>query len=144
MTEPMEPFVRHLVYFAGGALTFKQAKAGSLLIGGGWPAAMDPTTHRPRVSAHSLRHNLRIAQRVVPRIGSAKVVRSWAGVDRNTPDLLPIIGAPSGWAEVLVGVFPHMGFTAGPLMGRTLAEMALGQRPGVDVAPFAPQRFAAL
>ena len=41
-TEPVAPTVHHLVYYAGGALTFKQAKAGTLLIGGGWSSDIDP------------------------------------------------------------------------------------------------------
>jgi glycine/D-amino acid oxidase-like deaminating enzyme len=141
VTEPLERFVHHLVYYAGGALTFKQAKAGSLLIGGGWPAAVDPISGSPRVSAESLRQNLRIAHRVVPRIGPVQVLRSWAGVVRNTPDLLPIIGRPSGSPDVIVGVYPHMGLTAGPLMGKVLARLTLGSDPGRDLAAFSPDRF---
>ena len=38
VTEPVAPLVRHLLYFAGDKLTLKQAKVGSLLVGGGWPA----------------------------------------------------------------------------------------------------------
>ena len=47
-TEPVEPLVEHLVYYAGAPLTLKQARAGSLLIGGGWPARTDPVTGYPR------------------------------------------------------------------------------------------------
>ena len=35
-TEPAPPLVDHLVYFAGGRLTLKQARRGTILIGGGW------------------------------------------------------------------------------------------------------------
>jgi hypothetical protein len=38
VTEPVAPLVKHLVYFAGEKLTLKQARNGSFLIGGGWPA----------------------------------------------------------------------------------------------------------
>jgi sarcosine oxidase, subunit beta len=46
-------------------------------------------------------------------------------------------GAPG----VVVGMVPQMGFTAGPLLGRTLADLALGKSPGRDLSPFAPDRF---
>ena len=62
VTEPIQRMVDHLVYFAGGALTFKQAKAGSLLIGGGWPANRDPESGRVSVSIDSLRRNLEVAR----------------------------------------------------------------------------------
>ncbi len=141
VTEPLERFVEHLVYYAGGALTFKQAKAGSLLIGGGWPADLDPTTGQVRVSLDSLRGNLGVAQRVVPGIGRALLLRSWAGVVRETPDLMPFIGPLDNRSDVIVGLFPHMGMTAGPLLGKTLAALALGENPERDLAPFSPDRF---
>ena len=40
------PLVRHLVYFATERLTLKQAKLGSLLIGGGWPSREDGSGRR--------------------------------------------------------------------------------------------------
>ena len=77
---------------------------------------------------------------MVPSIGSLALIRSWPGVGIATPDLAPIVGH-LGDERVLVGVYPHMGFTAGPLMGRVLAKLALGQDPEIDLAPFWPQRF---
>lgn len=141
VTEPVEPLVDHLVYFAGGALTFKQAKAGSLLIGGGWPAARDPATGWARVDPQSLRGNLRVAQKVAPAIGGVRVVRAWAGVARRTPDLMPIVGAVGGEPGIIVGMFPHMGLTAGPLLGKVLADLALGREVDRNLAPFSPDRF---
>jgi glycine/D-amino acid oxidase-like deaminating enzyme len=34
--------------------------------------------------------------------------------------------------------FPWMGFTAGPLVGRAIADLALGRRPSHDISAFAP------
>lgn len=140
-TEPVQPVIPHLVYYAGGRLTLKQARAGTLLIGGGWPAEIDPTTSHPTVSAHSMRSNLRVAARVVPWIGSVNVIRAWAGIGHATPDLLPIIAQSPIASGAFAGIFPHMGFTAGPLMGQVLAALALGLDPGRDLAPFAADRF---
>ncbi len=138
-TEPIAPMVRNLVYFAGGRLTFKQAKAGSLLIGGGWPSDIDRTTGYPRVNPHSLRSNMAVALHVVPSLAGVQLIRTWAGVGIATPDLAPIIGQLS--AHLFVGIFPHMGLTAGPLMGQILAQMATDVRPEINLAPFAVDRF---
>ena len=35
----------------------------------------------------------------------------------------------------------HQGFTLGPVSGRLLAELMMGETPVVDPAPFAPGRF---
>jgi sarcosine oxidase, subunit beta len=141
-TEPVEPLVEHLVYYAGAPLTLKQAHAGSLLIGGGWPARTDPVTGYPLVDLASLRSNLAVALHVAPRLGRALVLRSWAGIGNGTPDERPLIGRLPGVPRVLVGLFPYMGLTAGPLMGRVLADLVLGRDPGLDIRPFRVERFS--
>ncbi len=141
-TEPVEPLVEHLVYYAGAPLTLKQARAGSLLIGGGWPARTHPMTGYPLVDMQSLRGNLAVAIRVAPCLRDVLVIRSWAGVGTGTPDERPVIGRLPGFARVLAGLFPYLGLTAGPLMGRVLADLALGRDPGIDLGPFRLDRFS--
>ena len=139
-TEPVAPMVHNLVYFAGGKLTFKQAKAGTLLIGGGWASDIDPVTGRNRVNPYNLSANMSVALRVVPSLAGVRLIRTWAGKGLATPDLGPIVGrlGPPG---LVAGVYPHMGLTAGPLMGRVLARLALDLPAEVDLKPFAPDRF---
>jgi glycine/D-amino acid oxidase-like deaminating enzyme len=142
-TEPVAPLVHHLVYYAGGRLTLKQAKAGSLLIGGGWEARTDPVSGYPRVDVANLRANLEVALRVAPALAEALVIRSWAGIGSVTADMLPVIGTLPGSGRVHAGMFPHMGLTAGPLMGEVLACLAGGTAVPVEISPFRPDRFAA-
>jgi sarcosine oxidase subunit beta len=140
-TESMAPVVPHLVYYAGGRLTLKQARAGTLLIGGGWPASVDPMTGHPTVSTDSMRANLRVAQRIAPWLGSVNVIRAWAGIGNATPDLRPLIGESPQVPGAFVGMFPHMGLTAGPLMGEVLSALLTGRDPDRDLTPFAVDRF---
>lgn len=140
-TEALEPVIHHLVYYAGERLTLKQANAGTVLIGGGWPARLEPGTGYPIVELESLRDNLRVALRVAPFLSNILVIRSWAGIGNGTPDLLPILGPLPGADRVLVGLFPYMGFTAGPLMGEILADLIIGRKPELDLAPFRLNRF---
>ncbi len=140
VTEPVAPLVHHLVYFAGGRLTMKQTRAGSLLIGGGWPADADQEGN-PVVSPASLRANLRLATAVVPAVHHALLLRSWVGVGNGTPDHRPIIGEIPGTEGLFVGMFPFMGLTAGPLMGQLLAELVQDHPVDRDLTSFAPQRF---
>jgi sarcosine oxidase, subunit beta len=139
VTEPVAPLVTHLIYFAGDMLTLKQARVGSLLIGGGWPARVS-ANGTPHVSPESLRANLALAQTVVPALAEARLLRSWAGFVNGVENWLPIIGEIERVPGLYVGVFPWMGFTAGPLMGRVLADLVLG-RSERDLAPFSPSRF---
>lgn len=138
-TEAVQPLVKHLVYFAGGRLTLKQARHGTLLIGGGWPARTDPATGRHMVDIPALGENLRQAVEVVPRVAGASLLRGWTGVCPGTADHRPVIG------EVLPGffvsMFPFLGFTCGPVMGRLAARLIQGEDPGFDLSPFAPERL---
>ena len=140
VTEPVEPLVSHLMYFAGGALTLKQSRVGTVLIGGGWPAEVD-ASGRARVAPRSLDGNLRIARRVVPAVAGLRLVRTWAGFVNGTPDWLPVIGEAPAVPGLFVGAFPYMGFTAGPLVGRELAALVLGGTPEHDLTPFRIDRF---
>lgn len=141
-TEPVRPLVKHLVYYAGDKLTLKQAHSGALLIGGGWPARQNAEGEWV-VNPDSLRDNLRVAVTVAPSIGRAQVFRTWAGIGNATPDLLPLLGEYESMPGVFIGMYPHMGLTAGPLMGRILADLTTGITPDRDLTPFSPTRFAA-
>jgi len=142
VTEPLAPLIDHLVYFAGKRLTLKQARSGGVLNGGGWPARLHDVSQYPLVNVDSLRDNLDVALHAVPSLAQALIVRSWAGIGNATPDLRPIIGVLPSDSRFLVGIFPHMGLTAGPLMGQVLADMALERTPDVDLEPFRVDRFS--
>jgi glycine/D-amino acid oxidase-like deaminating enzyme len=143
VTEPVAPLVQHLVYFAGELLTIKQAAVGSVLIGGGWPADVDEQTGRLAVSEASLRSNLRVAQHVIPALAQARLLRIWTGACNGTPDHRPILGELDDVPGFFVAVFPFLGFTAAPLMGKLVADLALGRPSSHDLGPFVAARFAA-
>ncbi|MDN3495426.1 FAD-binding oxidoreductase [Planococcus sp. APC 4015] len=140
VTERVDPMVAHLVYYAGGKLTFKQAQSGTLLIGGGWPARRNAAGEWV-VNPESLRANLAMATRIAPSIADIALLRTWVGIGNGTPDHSPIVGEVPGHPGVWLGFYPYMGFTASPLMGRILSDLVRGQDVGRDLAPFAPDRF---
>jgi glycine/D-amino acid oxidase-like deaminating enzyme len=140
-TEPVPPLVRHLLYFAGGVLTLKQARQGTLLIGGGWPARVDGAG-RLAVDVESLAANVRLAIDVVPEVEGAMLLRSWPGVCPGLPDQRPVVGELEGIPGFFVAMFPFLGFTGGPVMGRIVAALAQGEDPGHHLSPFAPARLA--
>ena len=139
VTEPMAPLVAHLVYSAEDLLTLKQNRAGSILIGGGWPAALDPDG-RVRVRPESLFQNLALAARVVPELSGARLVRSWAGIVNGTDSWLPMLGELPGTPGFFINYVPWMGFTGGPAGGRIVASQVQGRQPPVefDLEPLRP------
>jgi glycine/D-amino acid oxidase-like deaminating enzyme len=140
-TEAVPPLVTHLMYFAGGKLTVKQARVGSLLIGGGWPARTDGDSPRLGIDLRSLGANLRLALEVVPSLGAASLLRTWAGICPGLADGRPVIGELERVPGFFVAMFPFLGFCGGPIMGGLAATLALGRDPGRDLAPFSPSRF---
>jgi D-amino-acid dehydrogenase len=66
----------------------------------------------------------------------------WMGARPTLPDYLPAIGR-SRRAENLFYAFghQHLGLTIGPVTGHAIAALALGQAPGISLAPFDIERF---
>jgi glycine/D-amino acid oxidase-like deaminating enzyme len=139
VTEPAAPLVPHLVYCAGAKLTLKQAKNGSLLIGGGWDARLD-AQGRPQVDMDNLARNLGVAARVVPALGGLHLVRSWAAFVNGTDDWLPIIGELPQAPGVFINYVPWLGFSGGPAASLATAALVQGIAPpaGVEWAAFRP------
>jgi glycine/D-amino acid oxidase-like deaminating enzyme len=139
VTEATAPLVPHLLQHAERMITMKQLAAGQLVIGGGWPAVLDTAGH-PAVRAASVFGNLRLAQRLVPQVARLRLIRSWAGVNTTT-DGQCVLGNVPGRPGLFLAVPGDAGYTLGPLVGRAVAALVVGRDPGVDVAPFDPQRF---
>jgi glycine/D-amino acid oxidase-like deaminating enzyme len=142
-TEPCAPFIEHLVYHAEERLTLKQVANGNVLIGGGWTASRGGTFDRPIVLGESLRGSLEVARRVIPRLGNASVIRSWAGPNIYTPDGRPILGPVPEAPGLFAAVCNTYGFTLGPLCGLIVAETMTGRATSFDISSFTPSRFAA-
>jgi glycine/D-amino acid oxidase-like deaminating enzyme len=127
VTLPAAPLVPHLVYSAGGKLTLKQARNGSFLIGGGWPARRDPATGRLAADPASMAANLRLAASLVPALLGARLLRTWPAVVNGTADWRPILGEVPGVPGFFMCCFPWMGFTGGPIAARIVADAVLGR-----------------
>ncbi len=84
----------------------------------------------------------RSIRKAMPGLTWAREVE-WMGHRPSIADSLPVIGAAPGLAGAYVGFgHDHVGLTAGPKTGRLLAQLVSGQRPNMDLAPFAPDRFS--
>jgi glycine/D-amino acid oxidase-like deaminating enzyme len=112
-------------------LTLKQNRAGTVLIGGGWPAMPDEGG-RPRVSGPSLTANLGAALRVVPALRRLRLVRSWAAAVNGNASWKPLLGAVPGIPGFFINYVPWMGFSGGPAGAEIVASLVQGREPPVD------------
>ena len=74
---------------------------------------------------------------------NAGLVSSWTGVYDVTPDWNPVLGSINGVDGLLLAYgFSGHGFKLSPMVGRLLAQLALGSATEVSLAPYALERFA--
>ncbi|MEM9901257.1 MAG: FAD-dependent oxidoreductase [Pseudomonadota bacterium] len=68
---------------------------------------------------------------------------SWLGHRPAMADSIPVIGEVPALKGAFLGFgHDHVGLTGGPKTGRILAQLVGGQTPNIDLAPYAPGRFA--
>ncbi|WP_114188192.1 NAD(P)/FAD-dependent oxidoreductase [Microvirga aerophila] len=66
----------------------------------------------------------------------------WMGMRPCTPDMMPIIGrAPRHKGLWFSFGHAHHGMTLGPVTGRLVAEMIIGEPTLIDPKPYRPERF---
>jgi len=83
----------------------------------------------------------RQARRMFPGVNLSQVSR-WAGNRPTLPDGLPVLGrAPKCRNAYFAFGNSHFGMSAGPVMGRVIAEVIAGKQAHIDIAAFAPERF---
>ena len=83
----------------------------------------------------------KIARRIFP-LGKALDPVAWRGSRPCLPDMKPIIGkAPRHDGLWFAFGHAHHGFTLGPVTGRLLAEMMIGEKTFTDPLPYAAERF---
>jgi len=69
----------------------------------------------------------------------------WMGRRPSLPDSRPVIGlSPRFVNAVLAFGHAHVGLTSAAMTGRLVAQLLTGERPSIDLSPFAPDRFGAV
>lgn len=140
VTDTGPAVVTQLVAHADRHLSLKQAANGNLIIGGGWPAALDPATTLTANLRASIEGNLWVASRVLPALGRFHMLRSWAGMNVDidgAPILGPVPGVPG-----LFNAVTSSGYTLGPIVARLTVDLMLGRGTTRVLAPFLVDRFA--
>ena len=143
VTEPLPRLMDRSVGVCGGSVYVRQVERGNVVFGGGrgWG---DVGLDRSRPLASVSQNAMGLACEVVPALAGALVIRTWTGIDGETPDSLPVLG-PSRTTPNLLHAFGFSGhgFQLGPGIGEILAELAADGSTASPLAPFAVDRFTA-
>ena len=129
VTERLQRVMRTVLSVASGLLSLKQFANGTVLIGGGWQGRGDPVRGGVETIPENFIGNLRLARWTIPALAQARVARIWLGLEAETADAMPIIGALPGVRDAYVIGSVHSGYTSGPYMGSLLANLILGREP---------------
>lgn len=140
VTEAAAPMLSCLVANAERHLSLKQSANGTFVIGGGWTAGLDQVHHHPRPQRASIEGNLWVAQHVLPSLRKLHVVRTWAAMNINI-DGAPIVGEHPAVPGFFNAVTSN-GYTLGPVMGQTTADLILDGTTSRDIRSFLIDRFA--
>ena len=77
-----------------------------------------------------------------PSFETAGLASSWTGVYDVTPDWNPVLERAPGIDGLVLGFgFSGHGFKLSPVVGRVLAQEALGLPTEVSLAPYSIERF---
>jgi sarcosine oxidase subunit beta len=83
-----------------------------------------------------------VATHRLPVLGDAPIAHAWAGLYEMTPDAMPILGGVGSLEGFYtIGGFSGHGFQHAPAAGRIIADLIAGKDPGMDLSPFAIERF---
>ncbi len=140
-TLPLPPVTQ--ATFGGNVLYCRQAVSGQLHFGG-WNAVHKDVRVDEGLETSSLVTG-DIAERfveMVPGLGHAKVLRTWAGIIARTPDDLPVIDA----VDSPKGFYVNMGFGGGgfafsPVAGKIVSELIVDGESRFDISAFSLSRM---
>ena len=142
VTGRMERFLTPVVGIQNQKLSFKQMENGTVVIGGGYRAALDMKTERNIVRTSEIIKSSNTVVQHFPIMQKSIIVRSWAGIEGMVSDGLPIIDAsPSIPGLFHVCGFSSHGFQLSPMVGRLAASLVAGKAPELSLDAFRIGRF---
>ena len=112
-------------------LSLKQLASGEYFIGGGWPTDIveDESGQTCRVRADGVAGSWAVATQIVPAVADQQVAESWGGLEAQSVDGVPFLGAAPGVDGLFLAVgFSGHGFQLSPAVGRAIADLIGGTR----------------
>jgi len=142
VTERLAPLIEPVVSVVGRALSFKQSDQGTLVIGGGLQGAADLDRERSTVNFAELAKGARAASDLFPAVRGVRIARCWTGIEAETRDHLPVIGASPSFPDLFHSFgFSGHGFQLVPVVGAIIAELVIEGGTRREIGAFAPRRL---
>ncbi len=112
---------------------------GRMIVG----ATEEPGVYDRRPTLGGVAHLSRAAVKLVPELSRAPLASAWGGLRPGTPDGRPILGPVEGQEGLFLATGHYRnGVLLSAVTGESIAALALGEAPTVNVSPFMYGRFA--
>jgi glycine oxidase len=111
---------------------------GRLLVG----TTVEEAGFDKRTDPATIQRLYRSAIALVPKLADARILEDWAGLRPGTPDALPILGETTTPGYYVATGHYRDGIMLAPITAYVLAQIIRGEKPGLDLAAFSPQRFS--
>jgi sarcosine oxidase subunit beta len=142
VTEPLPLFITHNLGVYGGGIYARQVARGNCVVGGGRGHG-DGEYGQP--STETTRTVMRDACALLPALRDALLIRTWSGVEGETPDSNPIIGASRTVPRLLHAFgFSGGGFLLAPGVGEVLADLIVHGSTPTPLDAFSIDRFTSV
>jgi methylglutamate dehydrogenase subunit A len=119
VTEPIKPFVDHVISFGAELFYVSQSDKGGLVFGGHIDGF---NTYTQRGQLPKIQTVAECAVALIPSISRLRLLRHWAGLQDMTPDGSPFIGRTPLRNLYLNAGWCYQGFKATPATGWCLAH----------------------
>jgi len=139
VTERLKPFLDKVIVSSNLHVYVNQTDRGELVIG----AEIDPyASYNTASTLPALEMWAAHLLELFPCLAEVRVLRQWSGVCDMTPDFSPIMGRVATVEGFLLDVgWGTYGFKAGPVSGKTMAELIVTGKTPHLIEPFALSRF---
>jgi len=119
VTEPIKPFVDHVISFGAELFYISQSDKGGLVFGGHIDGF---NSYTQRGQFAKVQNVTECAVALIPSISRLRLLRHWAGIQDMTPDGSPFMGRTPLANLFLDGGWCYQGFKATPAAGWCMAH----------------------
>ncbi len=119
VTEPIKPFVDHVISFGAELFYISQSDKGGLVFGGHIDGF---NSYTQRGQFAKVQNVAECAVALIPSISRLRLLRHWAGIQDMTPDGSPFMGRTPLANLYLNGGWCYQGFKATPAAGWCMAH----------------------
>lgn len=138
VTEPIKPFVDHVISFGAELFYISQSDKGGMVFGGHIDGF---NTYTQRGQFAKIQTVAECAVSLIPGMSRLRLLRHWAGLQDMTPDGSPLIGRTPLRGLYLNGGWCYQGFKATPASGWCFAYTLVNDAEHPLIKGFNPQRF---